>query len=250
VNGFDPHAAFDRMDERLRRHLEADLGFPLTSLPSAGVEARESAARTDEPGNRLLIQRVFPVEGAVVTAVPRLLDRVASAIQGLHSWELFSPLGVAALRAALWPQDREKLALGFDYTMADERRLLPVAAVHTPVPLRKADIPAEQFDLRMSERRSPVPEDFTWGFVCCRAGRRASTAVILWKGRPDYATLGVETEEPYRRQGYGLAVVSAATQYILREGGVAGYGAYVANVASIRLARRLGFTLTSQQICA
>jgi RimJ/RimL family protein N-acetyltransferase len=51
-----------------------------------------------------------------------------------------------------------------------------------------------------------------------------------------------------RGQGYGLAAVSAATEWILGEGEVAVYGAYADNIASLRIARRLGFQFLQQEM--
>ena len=70
----------------------------------------------------------------------------------------------------------------------------------------------------------------------------------IWHGN-DYVALGVVTNEPFRDRSYGLAVVSAATQYILDQG-VAGYGAFCDNVVSLRLAHRLGFRFTFETITA
>ena len=66
----------------------------------------------------------------------------------------------------------------------------------------------------------------------------------------DVATFGVMTEVDYRDQGFGVAVVSAATEWVLNQGAVAWYGAYADNIPSLRIARRLGFQLFLQTIGA
>ena len=53
--------------------------------------------------------------------------------------------------------------------------------------------------------------------------------------------MGVWVDEPYRRRGYGKAVVSAATKEVVRAGGIALWNAQADNVASIALAESLGY---------
>ena len=115
----------------------------------------------------------------------------------------------------------------------------------------------------MAERRPSETDDFIWAFACYHddpsvpadelapfGPRCASVAVMMWNGSEDIATLGVGAEEALQGQGYGLAVVSAASQWILDQGAVAWYGAYADNIPSLRTARRLGFSLISQQFRA
>lgn len=236
----------DNMGDRVRLHLERELGFSLQSFASSGIDIRESSKRTDEPGNRLLIHCMADGDGTLVTGTPSVISAITPAIQNMSIYELFSPLGIAELRQALQPDDHEKLfdEPGFDYTLTNEGDFLPAKTLRMPVALMKADIPPDQFDRRMSERRRPTPEDFVWAFVCYREGQKVAGSVIIWGDDPDIAEFGVTTEEKYRGQGYGLAVVSAATQWILEQGAVPSYGAFASNIPSLRLARRLGFTLT------
>jgi len=180
-------------------------------------------------------------------------------------WEIFSPLGAAEIKRMLGNKaeilDRFYI-YGFDYILTNSRDFHPAETQHTPVALTKKDIPPEQFDLRMSERRQPVSEDFIWAFACYHSDpdvtatelaafglRCASIAIIIWKPGP-VATYGVWTEEACRGQGYGLAAVSAATKWILEQGAAALYGAYANNIPSLRIARRLGFALVHQEMGA
>ncbi len=107
----------------------------------------------------------------------------------------------------------------------------------------------------MAERRSFERDDFTWAFTCYhedpnvkpdRLGwfgpRCASIAIIIWVN-DDIAGFGVGTEKALEGQGYALAAVSAATQWVLDQGAIAWYGAYSDNIPSLRIARRLGFSL-------
>ncbi len=253
------------MDPRIEKRLVDESGLPLAAFPARRVIIQESAKRTDEPNNRLVVQRISKRDGVLITAIPRVVAAIRPVLQSMTTWEIFSPLGINELRRALGPRDAESLpqTYGFDYVLTNQKDFRPVRTGHVAVPLRKKDIPPEQFDLRMSERRKPIPEDFIWAFACYHNDPDAtptelgpfgplcaSIAVVIWKAGPDIASYGVGTEEAYRGQGYGLAAVSAATKWMLEQGAVAWYGAYASNVPSLRLARKLGFKLIQQTIGA
>jgi len=252
---------FCDLDRRIRSYLEDKVGFPLATFPRTGVEVRESPKRTDERGNRLLIVRI--ADGVLATGIPRIVAAIAPVLRSMTISELFSPLGQAELGRAMEPGGIGPFALGFDYALADQQDFRPVKTRHTPVALTRKDIPPEQLQLRMSERRPHVEakqEDFVWAFACYHddadatatelapfGPRCASIAVIIWKA-PDLAGFGVGTEEAFRGRGYALAAVSAATRFVLEQGAVAQYGAYATNVPSLRIARRLGYGLAWQTI--
>ena len=249
------------LDPRVQSYLEGRMGLPLAAFPRASMGVRESPKRTDEHGNRLFIVRI--ADGALATGIPRIVAAIAPVLRSMTISELFSPLGQAELGRAMEPGGIAPLALGFDYTLAGQRDFRPVKTRHTPVALTRKDIPPEQLQLRMSERRPHVEakqEDFVWAFACYHddadatatelapfGPRCASIAVIIWKA-PDLAEFGVGTEEGFRGRGYGLAAVSAATKFVLEQGAVAWYGAYATNVPSLRIARRLGYGLAWQTI--
>jgi RimJ/RimL family protein N-acetyltransferase len=251
------------LDERVRFHLEGELGFSLDSFPSAGAIVCESPKRSDEEENRLSIIRIG--EGALATGIPRVAAAISPVIRSLTVEELFSPLGLAELGRAMGPEDGESLAHGLDYVLTDMREFRPVETPHAPVPLGKRDIPREQFEMRMSERRSPAEaqqEDFVWAFACYHddedaeatelalfGPRCASIGIVIWKTE-ELAGYGLWTEEAYRGRGYALAVVSAATKFVLDQGAAAIYGAYTTNIPSLRIPRRLGFTYAWQTIWA
>ena len=52
--------------------------------------------------------------------------------------------------------------------MASLEDFCPAQTRYTATPLTRGDIPREQFELRMSERRQPASEDFIWAFACYR----------------------------------------------------------------------------------
>ncbi len=252
------------MDDRLRGWLEAKTGLPLRALPRDGVAVRVSPARSDEPRNRLEVRQVVG-RGVLVTGIPRVVEALSPCLPALSAWEVFSPLGLAEIRRSLDPGDARGLdhIHGLDLALTGLEGFRPVRTRHEPVALHRKDIPAEQFALRMRERRPSEGDDFIWAFACYHddapapatglapfGPRCASIAIVIWEGSEEVAGFGVGTEEAFRGQGYGLAAVSAATQWVLDQGAVACYGAYANNIPSLRLARRLGFQLISRSIGA
>jgi len=263
----DPNRCARRpeVDCRVRERLEKDAGLPIQTFPDRGVRVCVSDARTDEPKNRLLAQRVAGKDGVLVTGIPRVVEAVSAPTQSLTAWELFSPVGLAEVRRALPSADAEHFdeAYLLDYVLAEHERFRPAKAQHKAIALGREDIPSEQSDLRMGERRTSETNDFTWAFACYHDDPNApatelapfgpccaSIAIIIWRSCEEIATYGVGTEEAFRGQGYGLASVSAATKWILAQGAVAWYGAYADNVPSLRIARRLGFSLACQSFRA
>lgn len=253
------------MDYRICKRIENGAGFPLQMFPDEGVCVRVSDAWTDEPKNRLLAQRVAGQNGVLLTGIPRVVRAVATCAQSMTSWELFSPLGLAEIRRLLPPADAECLdeTYGFDFVLIEHERFRPARSRYEVFALKRKDIPPKQFDLRIAERRPSETDDFIWAFACYHNEpnmtatelapfdpRCASIAVVIWNGGEDIATFGVGTEELLRGQGYALAVVSAATQWILDQKAIAWYGAYANNIPSLRIARRLGFSLICQSFGA
>lgn len=242
--------------------------MPLGSLQmfsDEGVCVRVSDARTDEPKNRLLAQRVAGQNGVLVTGIPRVVRAVSDCVESMTSWELFSPLGLAEIKRSLSSDDAECLdeTYGFDFVLTGNENFRPVRSQHKVIALRKKDIPSEQYDLRMAERRPSETDDFIWAFACYRSEPNmtatelapfgplcASIAVVIWENDGDIATYGVMMEELLRGRGYALATVSAATQWILDQDAIAWYGAYSNNIPSLRIARRLGFSLAYQSFGA
>ena len=246
-----------KVDNRIRKRIENTAGLSYQTFPDEGVCARVSDARTDEPKNRLLAQRVAGQNGVLVTGIPRVVRAVSDCVESMTSWELFSPLGIAEIKRLLPLSDAECLdeTYGFDFVLTEREKFRPVISRHEVVALRKKDIPSVQYDLRMGERRSSETDDFIWAFGCYHKDHEvpatwlpefgplcASIAVVIWED-DDIAGFGVGTEELLRGQGYGIAAVSADTQWVLEQKAIAWYGAYENNIPSLRIAKRLGFSL-------
>jgi RimJ/RimL family protein N-acetyltransferase len=251
------------MDDRVRRYLEGKAGVPLSASPIDGIVVRESPKRTDERGNRVFAQRVAGWNGVLVTVEAASVDAIRHAVRQMTSCEVFSPFGRAELCRALGRGDEpppQYYLYGFNYVLTSLEGFCPAETTRTATPLRKKDIPREQFEMRMSQRR-PVPaEDFIWAFACYRddptfrttelalfGAQCASIAIAMWQEGP-VATYGVATEEACRGQGFGVAAVSAITKWVLEQGEAAVYEAYANNIPSLRIARRLGFAFLQQEM--
>jgi RimJ/RimL family protein N-acetyltransferase len=251
------------MDGRIRRRIEYVTGLPFETFPNEGVKVVVSDARSERPKNRLLVQRVMGKNGVLVTGTPRILKDISRWLNTMTSWEIFSPLGIAEMKRRLSPDDSAALDedYGLDYYLSEREEFLPFESGHTVTTLTTKDIPPSQYQLRLSERRTIEAGDFTWAFACFSqesppatrlslfGSHCASIAIVIWENDV-LAGFGVETEESLWGRGHGLAVVSAATKWVLDQEAVAWYGAYSNNIASLRIARRLGFSLGSSSIRA
>jgi hypothetical protein len=58
------------MDDRIQKWIANAAGLPVTAFPGVGIYFQVSQARTDEPKNRLLVQRITGQNGVLVTGIP------------------------------------------------------------------------------------------------------------------------------------------------------------------------------------
>jgi GNAT superfamily N-acetyltransferase len=86
------------------------------------------------------------------------------------------------------------------------------------------------------------------GAVACAlvGGQIVATALVTALG-PRYAEVGVFTSEDHRRRGYATAAASLVARAIQQTGRIPVWGAGAHNVASLRLARKLGFVEVSRR---
>ncbi len=239
------------------------MGLSLDAFPSSGIAVRESPTRTDERGNRVQVQRMAGSDGILVTVLPGRAEAISRVVRQLTPAEMFSPLGAAELSRALGVdfEPNEYYTYGYNYVLSGADGFRPAATEHAVTPLTRKDLPPEQAEMRMRERRASEGDDFVWAFACrhddpgFRAGdelapfgsRCAAIAIVIWQDGP-VAWYGVGADAACRGQGYGLAAVSAATGWILEQGEAVIYQAYANNIPSLRIARRLGFTWLQQEM--
>jgi RimJ/RimL family protein N-acetyltransferase len=253
------------IDLRIIQRIERTSGLPFGEFPEQGVLLRCSEARTDESKNRLLVERVTGKDGVLVTGIPNIIDSIKDSVESMTDRELFSPLGIAELSRLLSPGDVESLdkTYYYSYAIVNREEFKPVELRHAVKELKKRDLPPEQYELRLGERRTFEKDDFTWAFACyddspgfkatelAVFGKNcAAISVVFWEDKDDIAGFGVYTEEPFRGQGYALDTVSAATRWVLDQGGIVWYGVFADNIPSIRIARHLGYSLVYQSFGA
>ena len=237
------------MDDRIRTYLESDMGVALEALPARGLCIRESPARTDTPNNRLAAYRLAGCDAALVTAIPSLANTIRTLLAAMTVTELFSPLGIEEIGQAVPPQDRQGFIDGWIYTITDPKAFRP-RIQHDVQALMTSDMPRvkREFGLAMRPGDEVQPEHLAWAFACYCRGEPVSIATISWNhgGTAQIAIAG--TEGPYRRQGYGSTVVSAATDCILQQNRAVLYETVSSNVPALRMVRPLGFSLVFQRI--
>ena len=118
------NAKTEVLDRRVQFYLEETLALPLEDLPDGSVcvlEMPDRGARMLKFGsvqkNRLLIRRIG--SRGVALAAPEIIDVVRATIDCLHTWELFSTLGVAELDRALHRVGHEALGGAIHYTLSE-----------------------------------------------------------------------------------------------------------------------------------
>ena len=175
-------------------------------------------------------------------------------LRGLQPAELFSPFGIDEIRRSLG-EDRAASLLeepGLEYAIAEGENVPPALGEHDTRQLAASDIALEKetFGLKMSDWDASPPEDKVWGFVSCDGQDWAAIAVIRWHEGAVGSISIAGTKPVYQRRNHGRAVVSAATDYILRHGRVATYGTVQSNLAAVRMIRPLGYELAHETIYA
>ena len=217
------------------QYLEADLGFPIESLPAQGVSLRESSARADRENARLLAVRLGGA--ALATGTPSVARVTESFFSKLDIWEVFSPFGVAELTRALATLDAEAKGGGFHYTLGQSDFVCPRLSVE----------PDQLIDMPKSE--AAFGGDWLDAFCVYQDGQQVALSRVRWNAA-DFIEIDVETSQEHRSRGYGTAVVAKAAQWILKRQAIAHYAVLPSNIQSVRIPNRLGFSLTWQEIYA
>lgn len=240
------------MDPRVRALTEEHLGVSIDRTPPHGIRLYASPTRTEVVNNRFVAVRVANSAGALASATPRAVKRLAPALQTMASGELFSTFGIDVLCRALSQGDADPSfdRSGVVYAITEKSDFHSAHAGFPLKPLVKKDIPwaAKEFGLRMAEGDDSPPDDKIWAYACCRADRPVAIAVIRWHPCRVGSVAIVGTKDEHRRRGYGRAVVSAATDSILAQGYAAQYGTIRANIPALRMIRPLGYRLVYETL--
>jgi len=162
---------------------------------------------------------------------------------------VFHSTGVEELRQALFTADAETLREGFHYTLKRENYTPPEKHSIAPAMILDEENPGTADVSPATDGQSFMGQYFIPAFGIYWGGGRVAAAGIH-RIFPDLIEIGVETREAHQKKGYGLAVVAAAAEWVLAQGALPYYRAFPTNIGSVKIARRLGFRLTWQNIYA
>lgn len=210
------------------------LGVDVTALDRPGFTLVETALR-DRPewANWILPLWLFSLGPAVVCSVaPRYSARARAAFGERPPTALLTPDTLARARAAI------------DVSPSPELEWVQTELLYYPYiapPMQSARHEVEQ--LRPGPAGDPrLLRTFDGGVFVVRLPDGALAAHAAIKNKGILQELAVGTDERYRRQGMGKAVVSQATAHIVTAGQVAVYWPdSLDNRASLALAASVGF---------
>jgi hypothetical protein len=229
------------MDARIRFYLERKFGLSLNDFPSAGIEIRESTRHRDAPWKRMAIVRIG--HGVRATGIPRVIRAIRPVIQDMSVWELFHSTGASELQHALNPSDAETLREGFHYTIKKEQYVRRQSLSEMVTKVLESDSPPHSTHFKSKSQPTPSGPYFQPAFAIFQGDKEVAFSGIHWIS-PHLIEIGVETSKAYQKKGYGLSV------WILGQGAVVYYRAFPSNMGSVRIARRMGFKLTWQNVYA
>ena len=235
------------MDARIRFYLERKFELSLRDFPSEGIEIRESTIHRDAPWKRMSIVRIG--QSVLATGIPRVVQAIRPVIQDMSVWELFHSTGASELQRALNPSDAATLREGFHYTIKKEQYLRRQALSEMVVKVLESNSPTHAARFKAGSQSTSSGPYFQPAFAIFQEDKEVALSGIHWIS-PHLVEIGVETNKAHQHKGYGLALVAAATEWILDQGAVVYYRAFPSNIGSVRIARKLGFELTWQNVYA
>ena len=170
---------------------------------------------------------------------PELVEGTRSAVGRRTVEELFEETGIRALWGA---RVRQIIGPAYQgYVESKQFRHWPHPGIRLLVPSDRVALQqlADACEVGAWEAASIAPDE-PHAFGCFVHDRLIAVA----RSRPGWegtAHIGVATHPARRGQGYGRAVVSAATAQALEAGRIVLYQTLVANAPSVALATRLGY---------
>lgn len=223
----------DRIDRFHAWDLECDPA--LLTAPGVHVVPSQRRARPGWAGYNVPITSISTVSGGIISVAPSILEKVRRELAPID-WS--APVGAAELER-LRPVARRLVPYAFclngHVLYCDEDSFRPVHG-----------------DAEHLQRDDPTGRELCSRFdgeifvVRGARNRIASWAALKLKS-DDVWEIAVVTEAPYRQHGYAKQVVSAATEYILRQGRIALYVHDRTNLASSRVCRGLGYIEYAEQ---
>ncbi len=223
-----------RLLKKIQPWLERELGVPIDRLggPSAPVLPTEPRSEGSRPLWAVRVQGQ-----AIVTVREGWLEQVQSAVSTLSSDELFTVFGAYELARVTLPLGKAVFGPSW-YLAADGDSFTPVGDAR-PVQLPKEDL------------ETTVDSNIFWHCPLQQAvvahavfeeNRLAALATTRLLGDLVFE-IGVDVSPKAKSRGLGRAVVSAAGEWILRQGGLILAISAPWNVPSVRTMRSLGLRL-------
>ena len=221
-------------DNRMQEYFTGVVGCRLADIPSSGVTVIESPRRSDGRSNRLYAVRVG--NGAVVTGTAEVVERCGPIVEKLVVNELFSRTGEAELSRVHTKQKPEHC---FVYCLTS-----PDGLIEAPLP--------EGYRLELNPDLHPPKSDedlhrFVGAFVAHGPEGKASQSGVYFQV-PKVMGIALETFESFRNQGLGAAVASSLARWALERDIIPMYNTSPGNTPSIRLIRKLGFSLVWDEL--
>ncbi len=222
-------------------------GYALRDLPAGSLVVAASDGRCLGKSRTALWMAVFD-DRAVVVTQHRLLEQVRRIVE---------PVGVSpelladAVRAELLAACEQDGAIGAGLWPYDGIKLYCAETTYPPVDspdVRQLSIEtADEAIAALEAIGMPSTADYLLednaAFAYYLHGRPVAFAGTHPVGgfRDRIGNTMVATLEPYRRRGFGSAVISATTGALLGQGRVAVWGAAPDNVAALRTAAAVGY---------
>jgi GNAT superfamily N-acetyltransferase len=172
---------------------------------------------------------------AVVVGCPEreLIQKAAAVAQ-----ELLAVPENADWTAAALPGWQQEVATIYTAATLDRVRAVPPGIVRQLTTEELAGIPDRHADLRddlLVEARAGTPVFAAFAGQQPAAFRYAGSVTERWWD------ISLDTLEPFRRQGYAAQCVAHVVQHMTERGRMPVWGALESNIASARLATKLGF---------
>lgn len=205
------------------------------------VEARDNSGRRLFPREKQHFEMLSMGNAIIVSATPDILRLVRPLLEGKGRDEAFSMPFVYGLGVAYLPELRRLRALpeigGFTYAFVEREDIAPLYQT-------------EGFRNALSyDVHHPRPD--VLAVVAMHEGGIAGIAGVS-ADCADMWQVGIDVLPAYRGKGLAASLVSTLTCETLRRGKVPYYCASVSNIASQRVAHRVGYApawVTSYRLC-
>lgn len=211
------------------------LGCQPEQLHAAGLFMLRNAGELADFAGAYLLKRD---ETCILSVPDAWRESAAQAAQARAVVEVFDPAFLAALFgehvARIIGPASQSYADATTFHLGDERGTRPLTPADTSALRQLADACQPQ-----EWEHSGIGAPGSMAFGCFLGAELAAAGMLAPRGV--VRRVGIVTHPGYRGRGYGRAVVSAMTRVALHEGAIPHYQTLASNVASLAVARALGF---------